>query len=186
MREKTSSIVEFLNDYENDMQSYTSHIFRANWQHEQMTACISKLKPNQVMMVMDFAKNYKCGFQNEVQSAYFDQNMVTIHPMMHYYKKNNKDGEEVLVKHAVIGISNDLKHDGQAVSVFEKKSYEMISKETQVDKIIQWTDGCAAQYKSKNCFYDISSKSVATTRNYFETSHGKNVCDGLGAKMCLL
>ena len=67
--QKTSSIIEFLNDYENDMQSYTSHIIHANWQHEKMSACISKLKPNQVIMVMDFAKNYKCGFQNEVQSA---------------------------------------------------------------------------------------------------------------------
>lgn len=123
--QKTTPVDEFLKSYENDMHSYTPHIFRANWQHGQMSECISKLKHGQVMVVMDFAENYKCGSQNEVQSAYFDQNMVTIHPMMYYYKKENKDHEEILVKYAVIGISDDLKHDGHAVSIFEKKSQKI-------------------------------------------------------------
>lgn len=51
-----------------------------------------------------------------------------------------------------------------------------------IDKIIEFTDGCAAQYKGKNVFYDISvQKSQTLQRNFFETSHGKSVCDGLGA-----
>ena len=52
-----------------------------------MSACIKNLKEDQVIMIIDFAENYKCNFQNEVQSAYFDQNMVTIHPIMCYYKQ---------------------------------------------------------------------------------------------------
>ena len=64
-------------------------------------------------MIMDFAENYKCSFQNEVQSAYFDQNMVTIHPMVYYYKKQLGTEETVVtMKHAIIGISDDLRHNG--------------------------------------------------------------------------
>ena len=45
----------------------------------------------------------------------------------------------------------------------------------------EWTDGSAAQYKGKNAFADITDKMIPTIRNYFVTSHGQNVCDGLGA-----
>ena len=98
---------------------YPANTFRASWQHEQMSACIKNLKDDQVIMIMDFAVNFKCSFQNEVQSAYFDQNMVTIHPMMCYYEKQlGTEETTVTVKHAIISISEDLKHNGYAVCVF--------------------------------------------------------------------
>ena len=44
------------------------------------------------------------------------------------------------------------------------------------------TDGCACQYKGKNAFFDVSQRTQPQIlRNFFETSHGKSVCDGLGA-----
>ena len=70
---------------------------------------------------MDLSENYKCDFQNEPQDAFFDQNLVTIHPSINYYKKNIND-QVVLVKHSITGISNDLKHDANFVKVFEEKS----------------------------------------------------------------
>ena len=178
--QKETSFEEFLNDYVNVMTHYLSHIFRANWQHDQMTLCLKTLKDREVMSVMDFSENYKCGFQNEPQDAFFDQNLVTIHPMMFYYKKKT-EAKTVTYKHSIIGISDDLKHDSKLVSRFEKEALQIVEKKVKVDKIHQWTDGCAAQYKGKNSFYDISKNSARLIRNYFETSHGKNVCDGLGA-----
>ena len=64
---------------------------------------------------------------------------------MSYYKKQlGTEETAVTVKHAIIGISEDLRHDGYVVSVFEKRVIDI-----KVNEIIQWTD--AAQYKSKNC-----------------------------------
>ena len=131
-------------------------------------------------MVMDFAENYKCGFQNEPSSAYFEQNMVTIHPSM-CYRRQKVQNEDVLIQHAIICITDDLKHDGIAVSVFENKALEILNTSSEVNEVIQWTDGCAAQYKSKNCFALLSNREFKTSRNFFETSHVKSVCDGLGA-----
>ena len=62
-----------------------------------------------------------------------------------------------------------------------EKAIDIIQETVKVNEIKKWTDGCAAQNKRKNCFFDISNQSMTLTRNYFETSHGKNVCDGLGA-----
>jgi hypothetical protein len=40
----------------------------------------------------------------------FDRNQVTVHPMMCHYKENLGD-KVVSVKHAMIGISEEIKHD---------------------------------------------------------------------------
>lgn len=124
-------------------------------------------------------------FQSEVQSGFFDRNQVTIHPMMIYYKiKEEEENKETLVKHAIVGISEDNKHDADAVLEFEKQALDIVSKDIhiQIKEIHQWTDGCAAQYKGKKSFAEISLRNKPSVcRNVFETSHGKNVCDGLGA-----
>lgn len=36
----------------------------------------------------------------------------------------------------------------------------------------------ASQYKGKESFAHISQDIIDIERNFFETSHGKNVCDG--------
>ena len=44
--------------------------------------------------------------------------------------------------------------------------------------VYEWTNGSAAQYKARVSFADISCETELTIyRNFFETSHGKNVCD---------
>ena len=66
--------------------------------------------------------------------------------------------EQTLVKHAIVGISEDNKHDADAVLEFEKQTLDIVSKDIhiQIKDIHQWTDGCAAQYKGKKSFADIN------------------------------
>ena len=183
---KTTTAQDFLSQLQDDVKRYTPHIFRANWQHKQLQSCLDNLHPGQLVMLMDFSENYRCRFQNEAQNAYFDQQQVTVHPFMTYYiEKLTTDAEnnstKNLVKHAVIGISNDTKHDSFSVYQFEKEAMKILEKETEVKEIIKFSDGCAAQYKGKIAFAHLSNSSIPTSRNYFETSHGKSPCDGLGA-----
>ena len=64
---KKTSVNDLMAYVEKDMSNYTVHYFRASWQHTQMTNSINNLKPGQIVMIMDFAENYKCTVQNEVQ-----------------------------------------------------------------------------------------------------------------------
>ena len=42
---------------------------------------------------MDFAENFSCRYQDEIRTAFWDTNQVTLHPMMSYYLKDkDKDG----------------------------------------------------------------------------------------------
>ena len=54
-----------------------------------------------------------------------------------------------------------------------------------ISHIVQWTDGCAAQYKSKGPFADIACSLVdfnaTLERNYFGSRHGKGPSDGESA-----
>ena len=66
--------------------------------------------------------------------------------------------------------------------MFMKAALEVLDQHgIEPTAIHQWTDGCAGQYKGKNAFHDISKTTLPFQRNFFTTSHGKNVCDGLGA-----
>lgn len=81
---KETSAKEFLEEYHKDLHGMSGHLFTAKWQHDMMKECIDAGKTT---VVMDFAENYACKFQNEVQSGFFDQVQVVIHPMMIYYQK---------------------------------------------------------------------------------------------------
>jgi len=50
--------------------------------------------------------------------VFFDRNQVTVHPMMCYYKENLGD-KFVTVKHAIIGISEEIKHYADLDIAFE-------------------------------------------------------------------
>ena len=79
-------------------------------------------------------------FQSEVQSGFFYRNQVTIHPMMIYYKiKEEEENKETLVKHAIVGISEDNKYDADAVLEFEKQALDIVSKDIRIQiKEIQY------------------------------------------------
>lgn len=68
--------------------------------------------------------------------------------------------------------------------MFEKEAITIIEREKgkHLRTVHEFTDGCASQYKGKISFFHISKqKEPDVTSNFFETSHGKSVCDGLGA-----
>ena len=54
-----------------------------------------------------------------------------------------------------------------------------------VTKLHEFTDGCAAQYKSRHCIGDLSCSladlGFTIQRNFFETSHAKGEQDAAGS-----
>lgn len=163
------------------LEPHAQHQFRAYWQSAQFRENVNTIKPGELVMAMDFAENYTCRYGREIQSFHWNQKQVTIHPMMLYYKPDGGD----LQKEGFVCITDDLKHDTHAVSRFETEAIAHVrSKGVEVNAIHEWTDGCASQYKGRQSFAAISQgeqlHEVHITRNYFETSHGKGPCDGLG------
>ena len=88
---------------------------------------------------------------------------------------------------SLILVSPDVKHDHHAVQHFTTVAMEHLRQKRglTIDHFIQWTDGCAAQYKSKGPFADISNAlsdlDSTLERNFFGSRHGKGPSDGEAA-----
>ena len=137
-------------------------------------------------MVLDFAENFTCTFQDEVQAAHWHHEQVTLHPIVSYYQCPQDECEETVTE-SMVFISNDKNHDHHAVFQFTREALRHLTDVHQlpVEHVIQWTDGCSAQYKSKGPFSDIlcalTDFGCTLERNFFGSRHGKGPSDGESA-----
>ena len=181
---KTGSFGELVAELKDEAVTYSMHLFNAKWQNEQFRKLRDHPPKNHVIQVLDFAENYTCLLQNEVQAAHWNHHMATVHPLVCYYNCEKCDR---VITESCVCISDDLKHDHHAVHVFALKTAEHLqyTRKLNIDKYIQFTDGAASQYKSKGPFLDISySKEdfkCDLDRNFFGSRHGKGPSDGESA-----
>ncbi len=92
----------------------------------------NNLKDGEVLTVCDFAENYTFIIQDAVQSYYWKNDQVTIHPFVSYYK--DESGEIKSLSFAVI--SDYMKHHINAVYAFQKEFISFIkSKVNNINKI---------------------------------------------------
>ena len=75
-------------------------------------------------------------------------------------------------------ISNDLTHDYHAVQNFMTATMKHLrcQRHLEVEHVVQWTDGCSSQYKSKDPFADLAFSS-----DDFATQVGHHFWHGKGS-----
>ena len=180
------SLSELIEEVMNDLETYAAHLFHAKWQQMQFYKVMKQPPESSAVMVMDFAENFLCLNQNEVQSAHWFQVQVTIHPMVCSYRCTDCSAEDP-VREAVIIISEDMTHDSNAVFYFTRVVVHHLQqvRQLKIARFIQFSDGCGAQYKSRTPFVDLSHASEdldikQVERHFFGSRHGKNPCDGEG------
>lgn len=156
------------------------HLFNATWQYQQFTKARETLKVGTLLLVADFAENFRVEYQDEIQAAHWGYTQITVHPIMFYWRSQCCDS---VISEGVVGTSDDLKHDSKAAKDFIDQAIAHIkhTRNVIVDNVVQFTDGCPGQYKSKQPFYDIANAALPTTRCYFGSRHGKGPADGLAA-----
>lgn len=165
------------------LEQFSIHLFEATWQYERFVDAKKDIQEGEVVCVMDFAENLALKNQDECQSAHWFTTQVTIHPIVTYYLVPEKESTEKkkMVTHEMVFISDDLTHDSQIVEQFVRRMTATLQKEIvdqKITKIIQFTDGCSSQYKSKRPFLDISEAKISTERHFFGSGHGKGPADG--------
>ena len=179
---KNGSLKDLIAEFLKDTETFSMHLFNAQWQHKEFVDMKTNPGIGTCVSVMDFAENYRCLLQDEIQSAHWSYSQVTLHPVVNYYKCQ---GCNKTVTDVVAIVSDDLVHDTHAVSVFADRVFQHLqAKSYTFERIVQWTDGCGAQYKCKDAFHDLHSlKKMANRveRNFFGSRHGKNACDGESA-----
>lgn len=135
---------------------------------------------------MDFAENYTCGFAEEIQSAYFDKNTVTLHPVVIYYKDTTNNE----VKHkSLVVVSDELAHTASTVFAIIKQVIPQVKELLpKVEMVHYMTDSPTSQYRNKQIFSIIANHDrlfpdIKASWLYFDAGHGKGPCDGVGGQL---
>ncbi|XP_067287029.1 uncharacterized protein [Pseudorasbora parva] len=154
------------------------HLFTANWQHDQFSLIREKFPNTWSLFIMDFAENYSCISQDEMELPHWSTVQITVHPIVCYYRCPT-EGHDHTVQEALVFVSDDLKHDANAVHHFETLAIKHLKEKRglKLEHVVEFTDGCGVQYKSKVPFADISnsktSYGLSVERCYFGSCHGK-------------
>ena len=155
--------------------SMAEHNFMASWIRVQYKEARRNITVGDVIFVHDFAQNYLCQPQNEVQGLYWRYKQVTVMPTVAHFKciKCHQ-----LATHEIVHISDDLKHDAYLVKVFTQKNIQVLkSNNINIHKIIEFTDQAPSQYKNKTAFNHLANAKIPVQKNYFGVGHGKSSCD---------
>ena len=172
---------KFISHVENQMFEFDAHVNRVRIQYEQIRTLKEKLPKHEMIIQLDFAENYSCKSLEEVQSAYFNQTSVTLHPMVVYFKSD----DDKLEHKSFIIVSDEMAHKSSTVIAFIAELMPILKEmDSGLKYIHYWSDSPTSQYRNKQMFDFIANHQcvhgVKGRWNYFEAGHGKGPCDGLG------
>ncbi|XP_053398110.1 uncharacterized protein LOC123564904 [Mercenaria mercenaria] len=180
---------EFWSHFKDILHTFPLHQFQAIWQKEQLKQITSNLPNNEIVMIHDYAEDFTCELQDEIQSEYFGRNEIALHVTILYRHKTCHDclSDNDIIKEYIFCIFEENTHDRDSVHHVRKTIMNYLRNDLNynIGFIHEFSDGCSAQYKSRFCMNDISKSyedfGCHCQRNYFETSHGKGEQDAAGS-----
>lgn len=165
------------------ISKYIVHDYKCKQQSSYIKELKKTLQPNtEILCQLDFAQNFTCKVQNSIQSFYWNEPQVTIHPfVVHYREKPN----EKLKTMNIIVVSEVKSHDSTCVHGFIEKLQEKLkTKLPNLQKVTYLSDGSGEQYKNKynikNLLMHEADFEIEGAWVFFVTSHGKSLCDSSG------
>ena len=134
-----------------------------------------KSLPSTHVLQCDFAMSYSCEYQDEVQSALWCRNSVTLFTAALYSK--------MAPCKSFLMVTNSQVKDKDTVYALLLKLVDSIDFK-EGDNLVIYSDGPSSEFKNR---YMVRLVSILAKRygclvewKYFATSHGKGVVDGIG------
>lgn len=180
--QKEGTIEEAVTSLMEKMPYFLQHAFVQRKQTMFFQEKVQNLKPEQAVVQVDFAENYTCFQQDEIQAAHWSQDQVTLFPVVIWTK--NSENKTICNSYAIV--SDDHSHDKKSVAVFMDKVLNTFVKERNpdVEEVHIYSDGPSSQFKNKYVVQLLHTfqKNLGTriSWHYFATSHGKGAVDGVG------
>ncbi|XP_057336012.1 uncharacterized protein LOC130674639 [Microplitis mediator] len=175
---KSSS--DFIEIFSEHIVNLLPHDFIAKQQSSFLKSKKESLKDNESLVICDFAENYAFVIQDAVPGFHWNNNQVTIFPVVIYFKQNNE-----ITHRSLIIISDNNHHDTVAVYVYLKIITDFIKDlNSTAAKVFYFSDGAPQQFKNfknfVNIYYHKEDFNLDAEWHFFATAHGKGPCDGIG------
>jgi len=183
-RTEEKETAEFLDYVSKEIENLLKHYYITNNQQGYLTGLKNNLQQHEIIVWGDFAENYSPIIQDAIQSEYFNNKQITVHPFTIYWKFADK-----IYNAGFCIISDNLQHDTNSFFAFQSILIPQLLSEFKIcglniTHVHYFSDGCAAQYKNRKNFINLYShqQDFGTTAewNFFSTAHGKGPCDAQG------
>ena len=139
------------------------------------------LQEDEAVVQVDVSENYTCKHREEIQTAHWSEEQVTIFPVAIWTISDDKR-QKTCSSH--VFATDDRNQHKKAVAVFMDKVLKFLvpEKGLKVKRVYLFSDGPSSQFKNKHMvnFYHKQRKDVKFTWNAFAASHGKDTVDDIG------
>ena len=108
--EKNEPTLACVTDMCDKLETFSVHLFLADWQFEQYTIIRDNPPKGWVLSVIDFAENFRCIYQDEISAAYYSYEQAGIIPVQIFHRCVDENCEQVMLR-SLLYITDDLKHD---------------------------------------------------------------------------
>jgi hypothetical protein len=105
---------EFIELMKIELNQFSGYVDRVRTQYREIKILKENLPENEIIVQMDFVENYTCKSLAEVQSAYWNQTPVALHPIVVYYRGQSSTLEDK----SIAIISDELSHSTSTVCTF--------------------------------------------------------------------
>lgn len=111
---KEGTIKDVFVSLRSKMPNFLEHVFVKRKQSNYFEERKSNLQQGEAVVQVDFAENYSCKNQDEIQSAHWHQEQITLFTVAVWTRNEDKD----LICESHVIISDDLEHEKTSVVVF--------------------------------------------------------------------
>ena len=126
-------------ELQDELVKLAVHRANALRQRKQYQALQENTPPQWVVATMDFAQNYLCVYQDEVQSAHWGYRQITIHPVVLHYRCHCLQN----ITEYMIFLTDDLQKDRNMVKAITNRVLEH-TKQKGLKYMVIFSDGCNA------------------------------------------
>jgi hypothetical protein len=132
-----------------------------------------------IVVQIDWAENYTCQWQDEVQAAHWHQRQISVFTTCFWLGENNRQ--------CLVVISDNLVHDKETSSTSLALALErLLPPVSERQSLHIFSDGPTSQFKNRYMLAMLAtfSKTFSFEQvqwSFFAASHGKGPVDGIGA-----
>ena len=188
--QKETSPTELFQYFIHLLEDYPYLEFMAIWQRKQLDELLETLPLGHAVCIHDYSESYSCRGQTEIQSQYFDVNKASLHIIVlfqHTSARGEKEStaqQPIIIKEHISVISDNPVQDYDSVHHAPLLVGRYLTDDLQLNltRLYEFTDGHAAQYKSRHYIGDLSrSHADFGFTIFFETSDGKGKKEAAGS-----
>uniref|UniRef100_A0A8D9F251 Uncharacterized protein n=1 Tax=Cacopsylla melanoneura TaxID=428564 RepID=A0A8D9F251_9HEMI len=171
------TVQEAVNDLKEQIAYFKVHSYVKRVQTLAFLEAKNNMKENELVIQIDYAENYASIYQDEIQSAHWNNKQISIFTCCAWVKDTTR---------SFALVSDNLNHDKYSVYTHIKKILDDLCVQfPSLETVKIFSDGCAAQFKNKYtlsvlCFLEEDFKLQNGQWLFFATSHGKGCVDGIG------